>query len=185
MNGVIFIAGVYGVGKSTLCEKISEIINLPFYSASELISEQVGETYGVNKKVFNKDVTQNILLKCIDSKMSEDSAMILAGHFCILSECNEPEKLPFYVYEKMNISLIVLLEATTDEIVRNLKKRDKKTYSREVIDELLITERNYAMKVSEVLKVPMIKYLMSFSEADTENVLAFIEEVYGESYIRY
>ena len=41
--GVIFVAGSYGVGKSTLCEKLSYRMDLPFYSASDLISEVNGE----------------------------------------------------------------------------------------------------------------------------------------------
>ena len=35
MKGVIFVAGVYGVGKSTLCEKLSKELSIPFYSSGE------------------------------------------------------------------------------------------------------------------------------------------------------
>ena len=34
---ILFVAGVYGVGKTTLCEVISQSFNIPSFSASELI----------------------------------------------------------------------------------------------------------------------------------------------------
>lgn len=35
---IIFVAGTYGVGKNTLCHKLSKAINIPDYSAGNLIS---------------------------------------------------------------------------------------------------------------------------------------------------
>lgn len=53
-KGVIFIAGTYGVGKSTLCDKLCRKLNIPAFSEGDLISEINGETYGKNKVVrFN------------------------------------------------------------------------------------------------------------------------------------
>ena len=45
-KGVVFIAGTYGVGKSTLCDKLCRKLNIPAFSAGDLISEINGETYG-------------------------------------------------------------------------------------------------------------------------------------------
>ena len=45
MEGVIFVAGIYGVGKSTLCEKLSKELKIPFYSSGDLISKVNGELY--------------------------------------------------------------------------------------------------------------------------------------------
>ena len=50
-KGIIFFAGIYGVGKSTLSSKLSETMSLPEYSASELISMSNNEQYGKNKFV--------------------------------------------------------------------------------------------------------------------------------------
>lgn len=48
-DGIIFVAGIYGVGKSTLCERLGLSIGVPCYSAGDLISALNGETYGRNK----------------------------------------------------------------------------------------------------------------------------------------
>lgn len=185
MNGVIFIAGVYGVGKSTLCERISQLTSLPFYSAGDLISEQVEETYGANKKVRNKERNQNVLIECINKKMIEEPTIMLAGHFCILGNDNKPVELPADVYEKMNLSSIILLEAPSCKIIKHLEKRDSKKYSRELIDDFIALERKRAMQISRTLNVPLKIYSMSFSNDDTEKVLDFMKEVYGENFIRY
>lgn len=50
-DGIIFVAGIYGVGKSTLCERLSISIGIPCYSAGDLISAINGEIYGRNKTV--------------------------------------------------------------------------------------------------------------------------------------
>lgn len=38
-SNIIFIAGIHGVGKSTLCKKLSSRYNIEHYSASELIKK--------------------------------------------------------------------------------------------------------------------------------------------------
>ncbi len=55
-----------------MCERISSLIHMPFYSAGDLISEQVGEIYGENKKVRNKDQNQNVLIECISQKIVKE-----------------------------------------------------------------------------------------------------------------
>ena len=185
MDGVIYVAGVYGVGKSTLCERISRLINLPFYSAGDLISERVGETYGENKKVRNKEYNQDVLIECINKKLIEEPVLILAGHFCILGNDNKPEELPAFVYEKINIRSIVLLEAEPCTIIKHLEKRDNKRYSKELINDFIAQEKKCAMEISKNLKIPLKIYSMLFSDEDAENIIDFIKEVYVEDFIRY
>lgn len=185
MNGVIYVAGVYGIGKNTLCKRISRLINIPFYSAGDMISEQIGEKYGKNKKVSNKEHNQDVLIECVNKKLIKNKTLILAGHFCILGNDNKSEELPAYVYEKLGISSIILLETDADIIIEHLKKRDSRNYSRELINDFIIRERKYAMKVSEMLTVPLKIYSMFYSEQDIKNIIDFIKEVYNEGSIRY
>ena len=82
-DGIIFVAGIYGVGKSTLCERLGLSIGVPCYSAGDLISALNGETYGRNKTVVNKEKNQDILVAAVNDRLQKDTAFILAGHFCI------------------------------------------------------------------------------------------------------
>lgn len=61
MGTTIFIAGAYGTGKSTLCSNLTNKLNIPSFSAGDLISEQNGEEYGSNKTVADKNNNQSIL----------------------------------------------------------------------------------------------------------------------------
>lgn len=49
-SSITFFAGIHGVGKSTLSSKIKEIISLPNYSASELITMNNNEKYHNQEK---------------------------------------------------------------------------------------------------------------------------------------
>lgn len=48
----IFIAGVYGTGKSTMCSVLSEKLHIPAFSAGDLISAINGERYGAILNIF-------------------------------------------------------------------------------------------------------------------------------------
>ena len=58
-DGIIFVAGIYGVGKSTLCERLSISIGIPCYSAGDLISAINGEIYG--RKTANDQIDNQLL----------------------------------------------------------------------------------------------------------------------------
>ena len=79
--GTIFVAGTYGVGKSTLCHKLSEALDVPEYSAGDIISEVNGEDYHVEKFVKDKATNQNILASKIKPLLVKFSAILLTGHF--------------------------------------------------------------------------------------------------------
>lgn len=67
--GTIFIAGSYGVGKSTLCDNLSRVSGVPAYSAGDLISCINGEQYGANKVVQDKEANQDILVIEVGKKL--------------------------------------------------------------------------------------------------------------------
>ena len=81
--GTIFVAGTYGVGKSTLCNKLSTALKIPDFSAGDLISAVNGETYGANKVVRDKDANQNILASQVKQLLKSTPSIILAGNFCM------------------------------------------------------------------------------------------------------
>ena len=69
--GTIFIAGVYGVGKSTLVQKLASRINTPCFSSSTIISAVNGEQYGRNKAVKDKYKNQEILVARVSELLKE------------------------------------------------------------------------------------------------------------------
>ena len=118
--GTVFFAGVYGVGKSTIIEKLSASTGLPAFSAGDLISARNGEKYGVNKAVSDKTSNQSILIECVSELLLNNPRILLAGHFCIASKDGGIEQLPDYVFDGIALEKIILLEASPNKIVSNL-----------------------------------------------------------------
>ena len=146
--GTVFVAGSYGVGKSTLCDQLSHRLGMPCFSAGDLISRVNGETYGATKAVSDKSANQDILAMEVQKILSSSTNILLAGHFCIFDKLNHVEPLPDTIYSNLGIDCILLLEADPEQIISNLGKRDKKTYSEEEITKLIVAENNYAHKIA-------------------------------------
>lgn len=171
MGETIFFAGIYGVGKSTLCGNINTITKIPFYSASDLITDINGEKYGANKSVSDKDINQKILIESVKQKLSQNNCILLTGHFCILDKKNQIEYLPEFVFPELSISKIILLEADRQKIIHNLSSRDNKSYTPELIDTLLKAESSQAFKVSQDLGIPLIVHNMHFDDRNVQEIM--------------
>ena len=155
MNSVIFVAGVYGVGKSTLCNKLSSATGIPAFSAGDLISDINGETYGRNKVVKDAKSNQDILISAVDMKFEKCPHFLLAGHFCIVDKNNEVELLPEYVFSRLHLSQIILLEANVLRIAENINGRDHRKYPAQTLERLIACERSQAQRVAKELKIPL------------------------------
>lgn len=174
-KGIIFVAGTYGVGKSTLCDKLSKKLNIPSYSSGDLISEINGEIYGANKVVKDKTANQNILISAVKRKLSLNPVFMLAGHFCIFNKSGEVELLPEFVYKEMPISKLILLEAEIDTIINNIRSRDNKLYNLDVIKSLVLTERKQAEMISGQLNLPLYIHKMNFDQTDVDEISVIIQ----------
>jgi adenylate kinase len=164
--GVVFLAGIYGVGKSTLGETLSQRQGIPFYSAGDLISQVNGEKYGANKVVADKVGNQDILAIQINSLLKQYDRILLAGHFCIVNKHGEVDCLPQEAFKNLHLDKIILLEAEEEQILDHLRVRDAKKYSPELVAALMQTEREMAYAVSAELNCPIATHCMTYSSTD-------------------
>lgn len=172
--GIIFVAGMYGVGKSTLCEKLSQRMNIPFYSAGDLISRVNGEQYGANKVVADKNRNQNILVEAVDKLLIHQPQIILAGHFCIFSAKNAIEHLPESVFHNLHIEKILLLQADVTTVQANLQHRDKKEYATSNLTALQETEQEIAHSIASQIPCSLVIHSMTFSDFDVDACLSLL-----------
>lgn len=164
--GVLFLAGIYGVGKSTLGETLSQRQGIPFYSAGDLISQINGERYGANKVVADKVGNQDILAMQIERLLEQHGRILLAGHFCIVNKHGEVDRLPRDAFKNLHLDKIILLEAKERQIMDHLRARDAKKYSPEIVAALIKTEREMAYEVSAELNCPIMTHCMTYSPED-------------------
>lgn len=171
---VIFLSGVYGVGKSTIGKKISEWTGLSLYSASSLITSRNGEKYSKTKHVTNKSENQRNLIEAVSEILSKEKRIILDGHFCIVNRQLEVVELPRFVYKELSIERIITLTANTDDIIINLKSRDNSDYSSVLIREMKLREEEISKQVALELEVPRLKYKVDYPYPNLEEVFKFI-----------
>lgn len=172
--GTIFISGAYGVGKSGLCGSLSSMLNIPAFSASDLISNVNGEKYGANKIVQNVEDNQNILIMEVNKKLIKHPKILLAGHFCVFNVDNSIEIIPYSILSEIQIEKILLLEAEPVQIQHNLCSRDKKEYELDIIQQIVETERCVAETLSKQQCCALYVHQMSFDEIDLEKCYDFI-----------
>lgn len=172
--GIIFLAGIYGVGKSTLAMKLSKGTSIPFYSAGDLISAKTGEQYGKNKAVSNKDRNQDILVNSISDILLDTERILLAGHFCIVTKDGQVDLLPERVFSKLDIEKIILLEAPVKIVSDHLKSRDNKLYSLNLLQHLQQEERIAAKRTSERLLCPLLIHTMEYNESEINDLIHYL-----------
>ena len=173
-GSTVFIAGVYGTGKSTMCSVLAEMLHIPAFSAGDLISAINGEQYGANKAVSDKNNNQILLAERVRQLTQKNQKIILAGHFCIFNADNEVEVLPESVYPALNISRIILLEADIQTIISNLRRRDGKNYPVKSVSVLVEKEREQSKQIAEQLNCPLNIYQMTFTDKDSEYVASLL-----------
>lgn len=164
MREIIFLTGVYGVGKTSIDKYIEEKFNIPYYSASQLISSNNNEEYGVNKFVSDRENNQAILIASVNK--IKDSIFVLDGHFCLLEKDNKINALNESFYKDMNITRIILLYAKDTLVFRNLLKRDKKEYDLKFVSKIIDAEERQARKVAEKYNIPLYKLEMNYNGLD-------------------
>ena len=118
----------------------------------------------------NKDYNQRILIQRVAELLESNEKIFLAGHFCIINKLGKIEELPSYVFDEISLEKIILLEAPAETIITHLNVRDGKCYSQDLIQSMLITEREAAQDASERLGIPLIKYEMQYSEGRINKV---------------
>ena len=77
------------------------------------------------------------------------------GHFCLLTEHGDIERVPIEVFETMFPSMIVVLKEEPNVICQRLIQRDSHNYSLELITEFQEKEIRYAKEVADTLGVPL------------------------------
>ncbi|UPQ89742.1 ATP-binding protein [Vibrio sinaloensis] len=120
MPKIIFVSGVHGVGKSTLCGKLSEKFGWAHYSCSDLIKEN-SDYVESSKLVSTADKNQQALLMGL-SKLTEE-VVLLDGHFCLLDKDEQVIELPFEVFDAISPSAILLATCDEETIHQRLELR--------------------------------------------------------------
>lgn len=156
MRNITFIGGIHGVGKGTLCKRITSLINVEHFTASDLIRWRE-LSLSKNKLVSDISSTQDQLIRGLDAFISKDKEYLLDGHYCLLNSSGNPERIPEKTFYIINPKLIAIVTEEIKVIIDRLQNRDEIRYSYSLLENMQLMEIQYAYELSKKLNVPFIE----------------------------
>ena len=156
-DNIIFMGGIHGVGKSTICQHICRELDMEYLSASELLNWGDINDDAKNKKVKDIPYTQNRLIVGLSNTIQKGHFYLLDGHYCLLNEKAEVEKISLEIFMQINPKALGIILGDIREIKTRLNMRDDKNYDFGLLERLQNSELDYAKELSVALKVPLYK----------------------------
>ena len=155
---MIFVAGVHGVGKTSLCEKLASKIGIQHKSAGQIIRE-VDPTAlsGATKAVSDIDRTQELLLEGVDRIRRERNNLLLDGHFALVNGLGRIDAIAHDVFEALAINGIILFHASPRQIYERLSARDANPLPFDMLEELQAVEVAAAESIAKSLAISIVR----------------------------
>ena len=164
--GVIFVAGVHAVGKTTACSHAAGALNIAHYTASGLIKAEKATAIPLRGKVAaDIEGNQHLLIRGVRKALDESKGrMILDGHFSLPDTRGEFQVVELEVFRALTLSGVVVFHDEPEAIVARRHLRDGERHSRETITHHQELELAHARLVSAELQIPL-KLLAAFDSA--------------------
>ncbi len=153
---IIFIGGIHGVGKSTLCAKISDHMVIKSYSASNLIKSVSNIEFPSDKKIEGINKNQDLLIYAVDKYIDPDCYCLLDGHFCLLNKDGEVSSIPMTTFSNLSPAAIIVLTNDTNIIYSQIKSRDNNEMDVKSISYFQDREIEQSKLVSQSLDIPWV-----------------------------
>lgn len=161
-NKIIFVGGIHGVGKTWLCEKLVDEMEVKHFSASQLIKD-LKKNHSVNnyKGVKNINNNQKLLLLAVNQYADRDLTIILDGHFCLLNLEHEIKQISKETFVNMSPIAIIVLYDSILNISKKISNRDGVRYDIDLLSSFQDEEIKYSEDVAKYLQVPYLLFDVS------------------------
>lgn len=169
MENLFFLAGIHGVGKNFMLNKVKFLLPINHLSASEVLQWKEINDNSHDKKVSSISKTQDLLVTNLKKIVKNDRYYILDGHFTLLNKDGKIERIPENTFFQINPRAVIVKIADPAIIWERLKKRDNKDWN---IDDIILMQNeeiSYAKDIALKLNIPF--YLL---EDNQENLLISI-----------
>jgi adenylate kinase len=173
--GLIFVAGVHAVGKTTACKEAARVCAVPHYSASSLIkNEKQSAIPERGKAVADICGNQELLIRGARRVLADSPGRVLLdGHFTLPNLTGEIEKVEFDVFRGLNLDCSVIFKDDPMAIASRLAERDGEIRSVDLISRHQLEELAHAERVSSGLGVP----LFVLDAFDTTSLIRTLREL--------
>lgn len=175
--GVIFVAGVHGVGKTTSCAYAVRSLGFAHYSASGLIkAERISAIPEQGKSISDVEGNQALLIHGVEKACGQHQGrIILDGHFTLMKPDGRIEAVAVEVFSLLSLNGVVIYHDEPATIVERLHKRDGENCSVDVIARHQNFELAHAQLVASELDLPL-EILSAF---DFDALIATISRWWG------
>ena len=153
-SSIIFLGGIHGVGKTTMCEKSFASSGYHCVTASSLIREY-GTKPDDSKKVGNITDNQVKLIRQLNIKKKSHNHILIDGHYCVIDGGKRICQIESDVFQKINPSCLLLLKDSPINIAGRLINRDGMKWTEKFIEEFQKYEESHAKKISFELSIPL------------------------------
>jgi len=153
-TSLIFVGGIHGVGKTTICQKVFVPLGYHCVTASSLISAYGGRA-DTNKRVDDVSNNQVALIEQLAFEKKMHCRLLLDGHFTLINSREQIEPIALGVFQKMKPTHIILFKGDPSEIAKRLEVRDGRKWSPEFISSFQDAEERHARHVSDSIGIPL------------------------------
>lgn len=155
---VIFVAGIHGVGKTTLCAALAGTEGVVHKSAGQIIREaDAAALSDSTKAVGDIDYTQHLLAHGVDRIRQEHRDLLLDGHFALVNGSGQVESIAKEVFEALTLDGIVLVHDSPREVYERLIARDDNSFTLATLTELESVEAGTAEAIAKALEIPLVR----------------------------
>lgn len=154
---VFFLAGVHGVGKTSLCSRLAEELKIASVSAGELIKQQLEKAaWPSDKKTLEIANNQKALMSAVQEFELKNGCFLLDGHFALLSHEGHIVDIELDVIASLNLSAVIFIEDTPRAISMRLERRDHVRWDIELIADLQQAEKKGALNFCGKYNTPLL-----------------------------
>lgn len=154
---IIFVGGIHGVGKSTICKKLCSDLGLEYLSASKLIGDYKNEIARKNlddgKAVANINDNQDILVKAVKGIKSLNENFLMDGHFTLLDSKEAVQPIPLSTFASIMPGALIVLIDDPAAIQGRLLSRDHTDYDLKLLEAMQTQEVKHAEYVGIKLNI--------------------------------
>lgn len=154
-RNIIFVGGIHGVGKSTLCKEISSQTGLKYLSASQVLKWGKVSENPNRKLVADVNHTQDLLLSGLKSLIVPEEVYLLEGHYCLLDSNSSIARVPQETFIAINPILFGLIVDDERKIQERVMARDGEACNLDLYIEMQAEEIKYASEIAGQINVPL------------------------------
>lgn len=169
---MIFLGGVHGVGKTSMCAGVSERFGLQVISASAIIrAERAQPSSDSRTAVLNVGGNQGLLVRGVQRIVADaPDRYLLDGHFALRTLAGHIEEIDADVFRAIGVSGLVCLIDDPAAIAQRLSTRDGVVHDAVAISDLQSAELRSAEAVSGTLGLGL-KVVKAFDARAFEDCL--------------